>query len=133
MKRWFHIRKPIWHDQSIGISEMNWDKLNSGHFSGIKIDYKINGKTLHPGIFRIPVGTNKDDVQEMVWKGTKLYIFPISQLERVKNEKEKNIPTGNANRNATSQSGNQGAGDNNDIAETILRYVERLRKVFRED
>jgi hypothetical protein len=128
--KWFHIRKPIWHDQSIGISESNWDKLNCGYFNGIKIDYKINRKTLHPGIFRIPVGTNKGSVQEMVWKGTKLYIFSISKLEKVKNEKEK-VSTTNDHRNITSQTGNQGAGDNDDTAETILRYVERLREIRR--
>lgn len=71
------IREPIWKSRSIGIAE---DKMTS-RLLAIEITYITkDGKRLYPNILYIDrEKASKYPIQ--LWKGYKLYIIPIADLE----------------------------------------------------
>jgi hypothetical protein len=86
--RYFHIRRVVWNSQEIGISQRNWARLDNGYYAGIKVDQKLAGKTMYPGVYRIPTGTNRINIPSQLWKGTELYLFHMSDLEKCNEKKE---------------------------------------------
>lgn len=88
--RYLHIRTVVWNTQEIGISDRNWNRLNSGYYAGIKVDQKLAGKTMYPGIFaiRVHAGINSSNHQYyQMWKGIKLHLFPIHELVKISPDK----------------------------------------------
>jgi hypothetical protein len=83
-RKFLHIRRVIWTSKEIGISTKNWDRLNSGYYSGVMIDQKVANKKLFPGVFHIPAGKDREEMTEagetMPWKGITLYIFKVEEL-----------------------------------------------------